>query len=294
MSNRRPTSASQKTNKNTKTNNAKLKNATYQNNNNIQFKSQTVIAEVLDKIVDRAWERAQVAREDLVQDFDSYKDKERKLSNRKTHIFVDNSNVEDEHVNNKREHLYSLSEHDEEQEKIDHSKKCYGEDVEHKASKGKSQKCVVLDNRTAKNTLFGIVYKKTAKHEEIGESDNGKKLTKVVTIKEKSAAVSRSSSFRKKLSNFINKDAPGLLRRSLSFKDISKKREKDKSRSKLSESKNLEWASSLQSLVETDIGISYKDLSFINYDVQNEITYQKPNQHLNIVHRAKSFQEKVR
>ncbi|KAF5286708.1 hypothetical protein FQA39_LY16191 [Lamprigera yunnana] len=48
----------------------------------------------------------------------------------------------------------------------------------------------------------------------------------------------------------------------LRFKDLSKK-----SRYKLAAMKNSKWASFLQSLVETDIGISYEDTSFINYDV---------------------------
>ncbi|KAJ8953345.1 hypothetical protein NQ314_007354 [Rhamnusium bicolor] len=87
------------------------------------------------------------------------------------------------------------------------------------------------------------------------------------------AALHRTPSFIKKLVH-ISEDSSNFLKRSLSFRDLSKKKEKEPSRERLQEKKNQEWKQSLQSLVETDISVSYNDLSFVNYDALNDINYR--------------------
>ncbi|KAJ8935978.1 hypothetical protein NQ318_012744 [Aromia moschata] len=84
----------------------------------------------------------------------------------------------------------------------------------------------------------------------------------------------RTPSFIKRLVH-MGEDSSNFLKRSLSFRDINKKKEKQPSRDKLSVKKNQEWKQSLQSLVETDTSVSYKDLSFINYDALNNINYKE-------------------
>ncbi|XP_056648248.1 pleckstrin homology domain-containing family G member 5 isoform X1 [Diorhabda sublineata] len=86
----------------------------------------------------------------------------------------------------------------------------------------------------------------------------------------------RTPSFIRKLVN-ITEDPTGYFKRSLSFRDVSKKLVKVPSREKLTDKKNQEWRQSLQSLVETDISVSYNDLSFINYDALNDIRYEPVN-----------------
>ncbi|XP_076256020.1 uncharacterized protein LOC143193589 isoform X2 [Rhynchophorus ferrugineus] len=68
----------------------------------------------------------------------------------------------------------------------------------------------------------------------------------------------------------ISDDSSNFLKRSLSFRDV---RKKDKERSK---EKQQEWKQSLQSLVESDTSVSYKDLSYIDYGALNEFSYDEP------------------
>lgn len=89
-------------------------------------------------------------------------------------------------------------------------------------------------------------------------------------LNQKSSTLHRTSSFLKKIAN-LGEESKNLLKRSMSVRDLSKKRHQ--SREKLSEEKQLEWKQSLQSLVENDISVSYNDLSFVDYDVMNSINY---------------------
>ncbi|XP_066258514.1 pleckstrin homology domain-containing family G member 5 isoform X2 [Euwallacea similis] len=107
--------------------------------------------------------------------------------------------------------------------------------------------------------------------------------------------VEKPSLFKKLAS--IGDESSSFLKRSLSFRDV-RKREKTPSREVLSEKKMQEWRQSLQSLVESDISVSYKDLSFINYDALNEFNYTEPV-HLNpgktengFIGRTQSLREK--
>uniref|UniRef100_V5H4C9 Uncharacterized protein n=2 Tax=Anoplophora glabripennis TaxID=217634 RepID=V5H4C9_ANOGL len=88
------------------------------------------------------------------------------------------------------------------------------------------------------------------------------------------APLHRTPSFIKKLVN-ISEDSSKFLKRSLSFRELNKKKVKVPSRETLKEKKNQEWKQSLQSLVENDISVSYNDLSFINYDALNSINYRE-------------------
>ncbi|KAF2904533.1 hypothetical protein ILUMI_01642, partial [Ignelater luminosus] len=252
--------------------------------------------------------------------------KKRKVLHRTTHIFLDSDSSfqEDDDTDvfdSKRDSLYSLEEHDEDPDIFEEVNK--KNKIERKAAQAinnklinRSKSDIPIRDKNAKSSIFGSVFKKKSKKDAdgvdyvISDTKNSKKQfqeinpkkhsnrafdnSSPVNIKENKTNLSRTPSLRKKLTNFLNKDAPNLLKRSFSFKDLSKRREKEKSREKLSEMKNLEWASSLQSLVETDIGISYNDLSFINYDVQNEITYKKVRMKTapaRILQRAQSLHE---
>lgn len=256
--------------------------------------------------------------------------KKRKVLHRTTHIFVDSdSSFQDDDdadvFDSKRDSLYSLEEHDEDPdifEEVNKKNKTERKTTQAINNKliNRSKSEISIRDKNSKSSIFGSVFKKKSKKDAdgvdyvISDTKNSKKQfqeintkkhsnrtfdnSSAVNIKEKSGStnLSRTPSLRKKLTNFLNKDAPNLLRRSFSFKDLSKRREKDKSRERLSEMKNLEWASSLQSLVETDIGISYNDLSFINYDIQNEISYKKVRMNaapVRILQRAQSLHENV-
>lgn len=87
-----------------------------------------------------------------------------------------------------------------------------------------------------------------------------------------SPKVEKTSFFKKLVT--IGDDSSNFLRRSLSFRDVRRK-DKVPTREKLSEKKKQEWRQSLQSLVESDTSVSYKDLSFINYDALDEFNYQE-------------------
>lgn len=107
----------------------------------------------------------------------------------------------------------------------------------------------------------------------------------------KSSTLQRTPSFVKRKLQSLQSETKTLIR-SLSFRDLSKKKEKEK----LAEMKNIEWKSSLQRLVENDTHVSYKDLSFVNYDELNTLSYvsaPKKKKEVNI-HRTQSMVEKVR
>lgn len=117
-----------------------------------------------------------------------------------------------------------------------------------------------------------------------------KKFSSAFDISEKAATgVHRTPSLKKKLANLHTETK--TLFRSMSFRDISKKKEKQK----LAEQKHVEWKSSLQQLVENDPGISYNDFSFVNYDQLNTVSYSTstPDKKQANVHRTQSMVEKV-
>lgn len=83
--------------------------------------------------------------------------------------------------------------------------------------------------------------------------------------------VKKTSSIKKKISNFINmSEVSSSLTRSTSIRDIQKKAGKANS--------FAEWRTSFLSLVETDIGVSYQDMSFVNYDALNLCSYKDSSQ----------------
>lgn len=117
-----------------------------------------------------------------------------------------------------------------------------------------------------------------------------KKFSSAFDITEKATTgLLRTPSLKKKLANLHTETK--TLFRSMSFRDISKKKEKQK----LAEQKTIEWKSSLQRLVENDTGISYNDFSFVNYDQLNTVTYSTstPDKKQANVHRTQSMVEKV-
>lgn len=104
----------------------------------------------------------------------------------------------------------------------------------------------------------------------------------------KSSTLQRTPSFVKRKLASLQSETKTLIR-SLSFRDLSKKKEKDK----LAEIKNVQWKSSLQRLVENDTHVSYKDLSFVNYDELNTLSYDNVPKKEVSIHRTQSMVEKV-
>lgn len=104
----------------------------------------------------------------------------------------------------------------------------------------------------------------------------------------KSSTLQRTPSFVKRKLASLQSETKMLIR-SLSFRDLSKKKEKEK----LAEMKNIEWKSSLQRLVENDTHVSYKDLSFVNYDELNTLSYASVPKKEASIHRTQSMVEKV-
>lgn len=104
----------------------------------------------------------------------------------------------------------------------------------------------------------------------------------------KSSTLQRTPSFVKRKLASLQSDTKTLIR-SLSFRDLSKKKEKEK----LAEMKNVQWKSSLQRLVENDTHVSYKDLSFVNYDELNTLSYTSVPKKEVSIHRTQSMVEKV-
>ncbi|KAF5299056.1 hypothetical protein FQA39_LY11602 [Lamprigera yunnana] len=224
-----------------------------------------IVDDVLDDVIPVTNRKRSLNRNNVI--------KEQKTQNRKTRVFIEPDFVgEDHHAYLERKaSLYSLEEHDEDRDDVLETRKKATE--KQKISNDERSK-TIMRPKNSKVLLTNVFRKKSKKEEGLTEF-NKKQYNHVSNDNDKTTRLTRTPSLRKKLSNFISKDAPGFLRRSFSFKDLSKNREKEKSRDKLAAMKNSEWASSLQSLVETDIGISYKDLSFINYDVQNELLSKK-------------------
>lgn len=105
----------------------------------------------------------------------------------------------------------------------------------------------------------------------------------------KSSTLQRTPSFVKRKLASLQSETKTLIR-SLSFRDLSKKKEKEK----LAEMKTIQWKSSLQRLVENDTHVSYKDLSFVNYDELNTLSYISTPKKENSIHRTQSMVEKVR
>lgn len=103
----------------------------------------------------------------------------------------------------------------------------------------------------------------------------------------------KPSSLRKKL-NDLQSDASNFLKRSFSLKEIvGKKKDKERSREKLYEIKNREWARSYQSLIENDTSVKYDDMSFVNYDALNQVKYEIPKKCGGNLKRTQSLYEHV-
>ncbi|XP_045471611.1 pleckstrin homology domain-containing family G member 5 isoform X1 [Harmonia axyridis] len=95
------------------------------------------------------------------------------------------------------------------------------------------------------------------------------KFHSALEIGSSKSALHRTPSFMKRIISF-GEESKSLLKRSISFRDMIKK---DKSKEDLTKSKFEEWKQSLKSLTESDINVSYQDLSFVDYDIHNDISY---------------------
>lgn len=153
-------------------------------------------------------------------------------------------------------------------------------DVKDKSHKEKKKK------KLSFNSIFGKKDKHKAKEakEEEETHDNlaqlpvfrsntlgkAKKYHSSLELQQKKNELHRKPSFIKKLVH-ISEDSSNFFKRSMSFRDNKKS---EKAREILKEKKAHEWRQSLQSLVETDINVSYNDLSFVNYDALNDINYK--------------------
>lgn len=92
-----------------------------------------------------------------------------------------------------------------------------------------------------------------------------KKFHSAMEIREN--GLNRSSSFMKKLKT-IGYDSKSLLKRSFSFRDFTRSNKEVTGKTKYDE-----WRQSLKSLTENDPNVSYEDLSYVDYDIHNDINY---------------------
>lgn len=105
-----------------------------------------------------------------------------------------------------------------------------------------------------------------------------RKYSSAIDISDKSL-LTRTPSFIKRLTKISN-DATSKLKRSFSYRDLNKSRETIAPSPIKMLDKTSEWAKSLQNLIENDVSVSYNDLSFVNYDVLNTVSYDEPKKHL--------------
>ncbi|XP_068903040.1 pleckstrin homology domain-containing family G member 5 isoform X3 [Tenebrio molitor] len=151
--------------------------------------------------------------------------------------------------------------------------------VEHKTPKKKKKLSFSFLSKKHKTKENGVVAVEGEQHhpENYDDFDPHAKISTLRWSKKYSSAMElnqkpvvklnrTASLFRK-----FGEESKNFLKRSMSVRELSKKR--DRSREKLSEEKQLEWKQSLQSLVENDVSVSYNDLSFVDYDVLNNINY---------------------
>lgn len=103
-------------------------------------------------------------------------------------------------------------------------------------------------------------------HGKIATLRKSKKYNSAVELNQKNTKLTRTTSLLKK----FGQESKNFLKRSVSVRELSRK---SRERLSISEEKELEWKQSLQSLVETDVSVSYNDLSFVDYDALNDINY---------------------
>ncbi|CAH1127821.1 unnamed protein product [Ceutorhynchus assimilis] len=161
------------------------------------------------------------------------------------------------------------------------------ENENHKETKQKPTK--KTRNKLSFNSIFNKLHKsKEQKHNNEEESESYDTFPATHSLPEFKGSLQASrkfasalelgnpkpakKSFFKKILS-ISDNSSSFLRRSLSFRDVSRNKPKTPS---VVEAKNQQWRQSLQSLVENDMSVSYKDLSFINYDALNEFNYAEP------------------
>lgn len=101
-----------------------------------------------------------------------------------------------------------------------------------------------------------------------------RKYSSAMDVSEKNF-LNRTPSFIKRLTRFSH-DASSKLKRTFSYRDLNRSRESVTSSPVKMLEKNTEWAKSLQNLIESDVNVSYNDLSFVNYDVLNTVSYDEP------------------
>lgn len=212
-----------------------------------------------------------------------------KKENRKTCIIDDEIHLPI-YYNNKtsrnRDSLYSLKEFDEEYDSNDNIKYIethINEAINNELINDYHDK---QNEKQKRKFSLNALFQRKKKSNDVTINNNNniitRKYSSAVDVRDKSnlTRTSSSSSFRRKI-NDLQTDASNFIKRSFSLKEIVKKREKERSREKLSELKNREWAKSYQSLIETDISVKYDDMSFVNYYEFNndryDVTEKKKN-----------------
>lgn len=132
-------------------------------------------------------------------------------------------------------------------------------------------------NNSFTNTIKGIFRKSKSDGKETTADVDRPKLfkpaprkTSDISLKvEPAASIKKTSSIKKKISSLMSmNEVTDNLSRSVSVRDIQKKIVKSNSGG------DWQYGSSFMSLVETDLGVSYQDMSFVDYDALNLCSYK--------------------
>ncbi|CAG9834895.1 unnamed protein product [Diabrotica balteata] len=274
-------------------NNNTLKNNQEATKNNIEEFIQSILNDIFENAFNIAEPNTVMTRKTSL----SFQEKQTRDLNRRVSILDDDENVVEVRNNYVNLHRRAISETFtgtnyviDENENNDYTK-----DNKHNNKSIALEPPVVKEKEKKKkrisfNSLFGKKDKKTKESKEEEEKQDNlaqlpvftsnslgksKKYASAVELSQHShkSVLQRTPSFFRKLIH-IGEDPANAIKRSLSFREVTKKPTKSSSREKLTEKKNQEWRQSLQSLVETDISVSYNDLSFVNYDALNDIQYE--------------------
>lgn len=250
--------------------------------------SQIVAQEILDELCERIVlfvcdNEFSDCSDDDVRDY-AVREELDKKTNRRSYVITDDQNVPFLYSlkSRNRDSLYSVREYDEDLDENENSVKYDSANVTETVntrlieSYEDSRLKIPDDKRRRKFSFNSFFHRKKSETAEkpAKETKNllkSKKYASALDVREKTK-ISRTPSLIKKKISEIQSDATKLLKRSLSFREITKKREKEK----LTEMKNKEWARSFQSLVESGTINERGDLSFVNYDKFNTVNYELP------------------
>lgn len=251
-----------------------------------QIVASEILEELCEQIVSYGCDKKECSDcndDDIVEDHSPKKESEKK-ANRRSYVITDEQNVPFLYSLNSRnrDSLYSVREYDEDLDENENSIKYDSANVTEAVNTSLIQSYedsrlkIPDDKRRRKFSFNSFFHKKKSEPAEkpAKETKNllkTKKYASALDVREKPKISRTPSSIKKKISE-IQSDATKLLKRSLSFREITKKREKEK----LTEMKNKEWARSFQSLVESGTLNERGDLSFVNYDKFNTVNYELP------------------